>query len=82
MKLIIKKLSELQVDAYIKGISFDTDVIVGEKDSVIDVKMTFVTNGTIDRRYMFETTFTSDMNGEETETRLNSIQHFISTVTE
>ena len=82
MQQILKNLCELQRQAYTKRISFDTDLSVGQDSESIDVKLSYITNGTINRRYMFETTFTSDMTGEETENKLTSIQHFITTVTE
>ena len=82
MQQILKNLCELQRQAFIKRISFDTDLSVGQDSESIDVKLTYITNGSITRRYMFETTFTSNMTDDEKDNKLTSIQHFITTVTE
>ena len=83
MEEILRKLSELQIKAMNKGISFDIDLSYNSKNVPSALaKLQYSVAGDIVKGYVFETTFSETLSETKKQSRINSIEHFISTATE
>lgn len=84
MEDTLKTLSDFQVQALRKGISCTIDVryTSPEKPPVIAVDLGYSVTGSVTKGYVFSTTFTEAMLESKKNYRFESIQQFISTVTE
>lgn len=82
MEETLKKLSDYQIQAMKKEISFDIDLYVNDKKiPQARVKMQYSVTGGITKGFVFDTTFSSSIAPSKQENRFAEIEHFISTVT-
>ena len=82
MEETFKSLSDLQIQALRKGIAFDIDLDYnGQSIPTAEVKMRYTVTGDISKGYAFNTTFNDSIDKNKQQYKLNSIAHFISTVT-
>jgi len=80
MEETLKSLSDYQIDALRKGISFDIDLSInGENIPSATVRMNYSSTGDISKGFTFITTFTRK--DSHTQKKLKNIEHFISTIT-
>ena len=80
MEETLKSLSEYQIEALRKGISFDIDLTIGG-DNVpsATVRMNYSVTGDISKGFVFTTTISKHDSCKKR--KLANIGHFISTVT-
>ena len=82
MKDTLKQLSELQIKALDKGISFDLPLDYNSnKIPTAEVRLHYSVTGGISKGYAFTTTFSDNLCPSKQETRMAEIAHFITTVT-
>lgn len=82
MEETLKTLSEYQIEALRKGIAFDIRLDYNnQKVPVAEIRMNYTVTGGISKGYAFTTTFTDNLCDSKKNFRLESIAHFISTVT-
>lgn len=82
MEETLKTLSELQIQALNKGISFDIDMYINDKKvPTTQVKMSYTVTGGIAKGFAFNTTFSDSLSKSKQENRIDEIKYFISTVT-
>ena len=82
MEDTLKELSDLQIQALHKGIAFSISLDYnGEKIPITRVQLEYSIAGDITKGYVFDTTFDTTISNKRTQHKLNSISHFISTVT-
>lgn len=83
MEDTLKTLSEYQIQALRKGIAFDITIDFNNQNvPVAEVRMRYTVTGGISKGYAFTTTFSNNLCASKTQDRLDSIEHFITTVTE
>ena len=83
MENTLKKLSEFQIEALKKGISFDIDLKYNyntRQSATATVHMDYCTSGDIAQNYMFNTTFSSGISEQKKQERLDNIKYFIETI--
>ena len=81
MEDILKTLSELQIKALHKGIGFKLDAdFAGDNSISISVDLSYFTDEPISRRYFLTTTIDDSLSNEDKNTRIQSINDFISTI--
>ena len=82
MEDILKTLSDYQIAALRKGISFDIDLSINDKKvPVARVRMSYTVTGPVAKGYAFDTTFSPSICQSKHTARMNEIDYFISTVT-
>lgn len=82
MEDTLRQLSEFQIEALRKGISFDIDLYINDKQvPMATVRMTYTVTGGISKGYTFNTTFGGNTCQSKKDDRLASISYFLSTVT-
>ena len=83
MEETLKTLSDYQIQALRKGIAFDITIDFNSHNiPVAEVRMRYSVTGGISKGYAFTTTFSQNICKDKTQSRLESINHFITTVTE
>ena len=80
MEETLQSLYTLQGMALDKKIDFDLDLhYSGQKDPVLDVRMSFTSTGTIAEARSLYTSFSNSMTSTLKKQRLDRIDHFIKT---
>lgn len=82
MEETLKILSNYQIQALHKGISFDIDMTVNSNNtSSARVSMRYSVAGDISKGFSFDTTFSDSSRPLEDRKKFNNIEHYITTIT-
>lgn len=82
MKDTLRQLSELQIEALDKGVSFDLALDYnGNKIPIVTVNLHYSVTGNISKGYVFSTTFSDNLCKSKQERRMAELTNFITTIT-
>ena len=82
MDKVLQELAVLQMEALLRGISFDIDLHYGsDKNPFVDVSMNYTDTGSIKKGFVLNTSFSADLPKKHEDERFSQIKHFIYTVT-